>query len=346
MRADLLALATTLASRGEPFALATVVRREAPSSARTGDSALITRDGNVHGWLGGSCTQPTVLREARRAIEDGRPRLIALSPDPQAHVQPGVTALPMTCHSGGHVDIYIEPVLPAPCLLVFGVSPTAQALVRIAKVLGYTVHAIDPDADATMFTAADSVVTDYASTALAQRLAPLAARPAAVVATLGVRDEEALQHALALDPGYVGLVSSRTRFGEMRPILEARGVREEALARIRCPAGLDVGAVTPEEIALSIMTEIVQLARTTAPTAGADAGGGGGTAPTAGSPATPDSPVTTDPVCGMDVDPKGAKHRAEYAGRTYLFCCGGCRERFLADPERYLATASAGGDRA
>lgn len=342
MRADLLALATTLASRGEPFALATVVRREAPSSARTGDSALITRDG-VHGWLGGSCTQPTVLREARRAIADGRPRFIALSPDPPTHERTGVTVLPMTCHSGGHVDIYIEPVLPAPCLLVFGVSPTAQALVRIAKVLGYTVHAIDPDADATTFTAADSVVTDYASTDLAHRLAPLAARPTAVVATLGVRDEEALQHALASDPGYVGLVASRTRFGAMRPILEARGVSKEDLARIRCPAGLDMGAVTPEEIALSIMAEIVQLARTepTAPPAGREAGLGGGAAPAAGT-----APVTTDPVCGMDVDPAGAKHHAEHAGRTYLFCCGGCRERFLADPERYLAPASAGGGRA
>ena len=347
MRADLLALATTLAARGEPFALATVVRREPPSSARVGDSALITLSGDFYGWLGGSCTQPTVLREARRAIGDGQPRLIAFTPDPSAPERPGVTPLPMTCHSGGYVDIYIEPVLPAPCLLVFGVSPTARALARIAKVLGYSVYAIDPNADATAFPDADAVVSDEASIDLQRRLAPLRARPAAVVATLGVRDEEALQQAVRLDPGYVGLIASRTRFGEMPPILEARGVGADALARIRCPAGLDVGAITPEEIALSIMAEIVQLSRTapTAPTASGESGWGGGTAPTAPTAPT-DAPVTTDPVCGMDVDPAIAKHRAERGGRTYLFCCGGCRERFLADPERYLAPTSAGHDRA
>jgi len=341
MRRDLLSLPADLATRGEAFAVATVVRREAPSSARTGDSALITRDGTFHGWLGGSCTQPTVLQEARRAIEDGRPRLIALTPDPAAVPRPGITALPMTCHSGGHVDIYIEPVLPAPSLLVYGVAPIARALVRIAKVLGYTVCAVDPDADPATVPEADFVVTDDASTDVLARLAAHPARLVAVVATLGVRDEAALQHALEMHPTYLGLVASRTRFGEMRPILAARGVTDEALARIRCPAGRDVGAVTPGEIALSIMTEIVQHARASA-------------SPMAAVPKTAEPPVevetsslvTIDPVCGMYVDPARAKHRAEHAGRTYLFCCGGCRERFLADPERYLEPAAAGGDHA
>ena len=113
MRADTLRLASDLAQRGEPFALVTVVRREAPSSTRVGDAALITQGGAFHGWLGGSCTQSTAVREALAALRNGVPRLIALSTNPQAEARPGVIALPLTCHSGGSVDLYVEPVLPA-----------------------------------------------------------------------------------------------------------------------------------------------------------------------------------------------------------------------------------------
>src|SRR5262245_48284453 len=112
MRAELLQLAADLARRGEPFVLAMVVRRDGQSSAQQGDMAVITADGSYHGWLGGNCTQPTVRREARRALTDGKPRLVSLTPDPAREARPGVSALPMTCHSGGTVDIYLEPVLP------------------------------------------------------------------------------------------------------------------------------------------------------------------------------------------------------------------------------------------
>ena len=128
MRAELLQLAADLSRKREPFVLAMVVRREPYSSAQPGDMAIITADGAYHGWLGGNCTQPTVKREARLALEDGRPRLVSLSPDPKSNHRPGVTALPMTCHSGGSVDIYLEPMLPPPQLLIFGESPCARAL--------------------------------------------------------------------------------------------------------------------------------------------------------------------------------------------------------------------------
>src|SRR5271154_179683 len=120
-----------------------VVRRESYSSAQQGDMALITKDGSYHGWLGGNCTQPTVKREARRALLDGRPRLISLSPEPGQEHRPGITALPMTCQSGGSVDIYLEPVLPAPRLLLFGISPVARALALLGKALGYGVDVVD-----------------------------------------------------------------------------------------------------------------------------------------------------------------------------------------------------------
>src|SRR5512134_39391 len=122
MRPELLELASGLAARGEGFALATVVRREPPSSARVGDTALVTATGEVQGWIGGGCTRSTLLREALRAIADGEPRLLSLSPEPAREGRPGLVALPMTCKSGGTVDIYVEPVLPLPRLVLFGTA--------------------------------------------------------------------------------------------------------------------------------------------------------------------------------------------------------------------------------
>ena len=333
MRADLLSLASDLARQGEAFALATVVRREAPSSARLGDSALITRGGTFHGWLGGSCTQPTVVREALRALADGQPRLIALSPDPASDRRAGVVALPMTCHSGGCVDIYVEPVLPVPRLIVFGLSPAAQALARLAKAMGYTVDAVDPGADRATFPEADRVLTSLDAAQLKAWPGARGAQLFAVIATMGERDETAILSALALEPAYIGVVASRRRFDQIRATLVARGAAPTTLERIRSPAGLDIGAHSPEEIALSVLAEIVQ-ARRAAPS----------------SPATTEPPEhpeavaeALDPVCGMQVTIATAQHRAEFGGRAYYFCCGGCRAQFLADPGRHVAASEAGG---
>jgi xanthine dehydrogenase accessory factor len=182
MRSELLILAAELVRNEEPFVLATVVRRQAASSARQGDGALITAAGVFHGWLGGSCTQPTVVREALRAISDGAPRLIALSPEPAKDRRPGVLAFPMTCHSGGTVDIYLEPVLPPSRFLVLGVSPVARALVRVAAAMGFVVDVADPGAQRAMFPEADRIWTD-------EMPARGASRPFTVVATMGERDE-------------------------------------------------------------------------------------------------------------------------------------------------------------
>ena len=143
---ELLRLASELAQRGEPFAIATVVQRRAPTSSSAGDMGLVRSDGEFHGFVGGSCTRPTVVEQALAALSDGRPRLIALSPDP-AGASPGATLFPMTCHSGGSVEIHIQPVLPAPLLLVYGLTPTARALVRLGAAMGYRVWAIEPAAE-------------------------------------------------------------------------------------------------------------------------------------------------------------------------------------------------------
>ena len=336
MRTDTLRLASDLAQRGEPFALVTVVRREAPSSARVGDAAVITQGGAFHGWLGGSCTQSTAVREALAALRDGLSRLIALSTDPQAETRPGVSALPMTCHGGGSVDLYIEPVLPAPRLLVFGVSPAAHALARLGVVLGYRVDAVDPDADQAAFPEADRVWTDLQAPELVQRTTGDLARLYAVVATLGQHDAEAIRTAIALSPAYLGVVASRKRFEQIRDALAAQDVDATNIDAIHTPAGIDIGAVTPEEIALSILAEIVQQSRAQP---GADS-------ERDFRAVLAENPVLAeheDPVCGMSVDADRTRHTAEFSEHTYYFCCRSCREKFVKEPETFVAASGAGG---
>ena len=327
MRHDVLIHAADLVRREEPFVIATVVRRQPSSSAQSGDSAVITASGEFRGWLGGSCSQPTVLREAKRALADGQPRLIALSPNPAADQRPGVVPFPMTCHSGGSVEIYLEPVLPRPRLVLFGVSPVVRALSRLAKAMGYAVDVADPAADREAFPEADRLAAD------ARKLeAAAGTRTFAVVATMSDSDEDVIEAALAMKPTYLGVVASAKRFAPIREALQRRGVSAGALDRIQTPAGLDIGAVTPEEIAVSILAEIIEMQRRE-------------TRERESAESELTVAQATDLVCGMTVEIVTARHSAEVGGRVYYFCCGGCRERFLASPERFLAEAGSGGAR-
>jgi xanthine dehydrogenase accessory factor len=321
MKKELLQLAAELSERGEPFVVATVVRREAYSSAQVGNSAVITADGAYHGWLGGSCTRPTVQREAALALADGQPRLVSLSPEPDPHPRPGVTALPMTCHSGGTVDIYIEPVLPAPRLVIFGLSPVARTLAQLGKAMAYQVDLVDPDAHAEL-PFADRVFTALAAPELRD-----GGRPSfAVVAAMGENDEDALAAALATNPAYLGVVASRKRFAIVRQTLLDRGVAAAALDRVTSPAGLDLGGRTPEEVALSILAEIVQVRR----------------ASMAEPAPVPVADEAIDPVCNMRVVVAGARHTGVWNNRTWYFCNARCKDRFLADPHRYLDAPATG----
>jgi xanthine dehydrogenase accessory factor len=326
VRTDLLQLAADLSRRGEPFALATVVRREAPSSAHVGDTGLVTHDGVFHGWVGGSCAQPTVVREALAALNDQQSRLIALSPAPELDRRPGVVPIAMVCHSGGSLDIFIEPMLPMPRLVVFGASPIARALVQLGKSLGYAVEAVDPEADAVMFPQADRVFTT--TDELQPQSTANAAWLGAVVATMGQWDEDAARAALALKPDYLGVVASRKRYAEIRAMLSESGSAEEAINNIRNPAGLNINAQRADEIALSILAENILVRNTS----------GANTLKASPSPTPAPAPSemeAIDPVCGMTVTIATARHRAELNGRTWYFCAAGCRERFLKDPARY-----------
>jgi xanthine dehydrogenase accessory factor len=346
MRPELLELAAELARRGEPFAIATVVARRSPMSAQTGDTALVTREGGFHGWVGGSCTRPTVIAEALQALADSKPRLVALDPDPDSYRRPGVTVFPMTCHSGGSVEIHIQPVLPPPQLVVYGASPTARALARLGKAMGYRVFAVDPAADEASFPGVDARVTDPQQ--LPQlKIDPTAAPLFAVVATQGEWDEPALLAALACKPAYLSVVASPRRFAEMRALLAERAP-PQAVAGIKNPAGLELHARTPEEIALSILAEIVkEHRREEQPEQRREQPGEQRREEV--QPQVPThrpsrrslavAPGARDPVCGMTVHDPGSAPRAEHRGQVYYFCCPGCQQRFAVAPERYLETA-------
>lgn len=324
-----------LRAAGVPFATAVVVRAERPTSGKAGDRAIVTLDGTMHGWIGGSCAQPTVVREAVRALADGTPRLIRLSPDPGAAPVPeGIEEVPMTCFSGGTLDIFIEPHAPRPHLLVVGSLPVAQALAHLGKAMGYTVTAVDPAGGEAM-AHADAVLRDAGD--IAPLVTPLTF---AVVATHGDFDEPALEALLATSAPYVGLVASRARGRAVLDNLARDGVGEAARLRVRFPAGLDIKAKRGDEIAVSILAEIVQTLRTMGDVTW-DEGAGEGAAEKGGPDpgAAPEPETAIDPICHMTVKVDGALHTFEHGGTTYYFCCGGCRGRFAEDPEAYLPVA-------
>jgi xanthine dehydrogenase accessory factor len=240
----------------------------------------------------------------------------------------------MTCHSGGTLEIYVEPHLPAPVLWVAGTTPIAGALATLGSASGWKVTLFDPVAEAEAFPDA----TVIADTAL-HRQDP-DARPYIVVATQGIWDEEALASALRRNASYVGLVASPTRAAVVRSWLaEENGMAEERLAALRAPAGLDLGAETAEEVALSILAELVQVRRGRASFVASP----GPATVAAGQVGAPDEApvvddiVLLDPVCGMTVDRAHARHLAEHDGTVYAFCSVGCRTAFIKEPDAYLS---------
>lgn len=319
---DFYAQADELTRRGRPFATATVVRAEAPTSGKPGDKAIVTADGVMHGWIGGSCAQPTVVREALAALRDDRSRLVRLSPDPQAQPpRPGVTDVPMSCYSGGTLEIFIEPHQPRPRLLIVGGLPAARALAQLGRAMSYDVVLADPDAAGAERPEADTLLTDL--DALPAHVHPLTF---AVVATHGHYDELALERLLRSDAPYVGLIASPARAAAVRAYLAGQGLSMAQIERLRAPAGIDIRARRGDEIALSIMAEIVRERRSVEAIAWA---------PPAARPAAPASAV--DPVCPMVVPIATAKARYEWHGTTYYFCCPGCRYAFAQNPGQYAA---------
>jgi xanthine dehydrogenase accessory factor len=336
MRQSVFARAAELESAGRPFAVATVVAVRRPTSARPGASGLVHPDGTIEGWVGGSCAQPVVVREALRSLADGQPRLLRLSKDAPAEGRrgDGVIELVMTCHSGGTLEIYVEPHLPAPVLWVAGTTPIASALATLGAAAGWRVSVIDPVAETEAFPTAESVLTGTDLAGMDPDVTPYV-----VIATQGIWDEEAAASALKRDAAYVGLVASPTRANVVRTWLrDEAGLSDDRLAALRAPAGIDIGAETAEEVALSILAELVQVRRGRADFVAAP-----GPATVAGASLEPvalepvvDDIVLLDPVCGMTVEREHARHLAEHDGVVYAFCSIGCRTRFIREPTAFL----------
>lgn len=321
-----------LLKQGLPFVTATVVRAEKPTSAKPGDKAIVTSEGVMHGWIGGSCAQPTVIELAMKALADGEPRFVRLSTDPEAHnSRDGLMDLPMTCFSGGTLEIYIEPHLPPPRLMIIGNLPVAQALIRLGRAMNYHTIAIDPDNEGAGLEQANEIITN-----LEKIPARITALTYVVVATHGRYDELALAYALRSKAAYVALVASKTRSAAVLDYLAAQGLSQEELARLKYPAGLDIQALRGDEIAVSIMAEIVQRRRNADPI---DVH-----ALLPDTTVEPESTEAIDPVCGMSVQIANAEHQTEYREQTYYFCCQGCQETFEDDPEKFVAMSVPSGD--
>ncbi|MDP9904365.1 XdhC family protein [Arthrobacter bambusae] len=298
-----------LVERREPFVRATVVRAQHPTSAHAGDTALVLANGDIDGFLGGTCVEASVREYGLQTLSKHEPLLLRVVPgEPSRTREEGAVEVSNPCLSGGAVEIFLEPQMPAPRVVVVGGTPVAQALGALGAILDL-----------------DMELSDGATAE------PRADDAALIVASQGRDEEPALEAALRLGVPYVALVASRTRGAA---VLASLDVDDGQRARVHSPAGLLLGGRTPAEIALSILAELVSVrhlgrtADTTTPEAA--------TADPVPASAEPASAV--DPVCGMSVAAVESTLHAEYAGTTYYFCSPGCRRAFLADPERYAAS--------
>lgn len=280
-----------LRAREEPFVLATVVAYKSPQSAKPGSKAIIKNDGSQIGWVGGGCVQPIVLREAKQALQTGRPKLLTISPDAARDDWKGVESYAMTCEGGGSLEIYLEPFLPKPQLLIVGRSPVAQTLADLGELLDFKVIVADTEA----------------------RKEDISESSYVVVATMGNGDEEGLLSVIGTRPRYLGLVASEKKSKALFEYARAKGATDEDIAVVRCPAGVELGSETLAEIALSVAAEIVRVRRTTA---------------SSFEEPRQTTHVATDPICGMSVDIENAKYTSVVNNETIYFCCLRCKETF------------------
>jgi xanthine dehydrogenase accessory factor len=303
---DLLAETAALRDARRPYVHATVVWRRAPTSGQIGAKAVVLSDGTVRGFIGGACAEPTLVRQALEALRDGQPRLLFLGPSDEFDgvLRQGVVRVPMACESEGALEIYLEPVVPSPRVVVVGRSPLAETLAALGADVGWSAEVVD-DLDAL------SALRPDAGTAV-------------VVATQGRYDEAAVQAGLQTDAGYVGLVASTKRAAAVLGWLRGAGLDEGALARLHSPAGMDLGAVEHAQIAVAVLAELVSVHAAGGLRAGAGA-------------RLVDVAEATDPVCGMAVSVADARQVSEWNGRPVYFCAASCKQAFDADPGKYAA---------
>jgi len=300
--------AVELTNSGESFVMATVVWRQGPSSGQSGSRALITSDGKLHGWIGGACAEPVLIREAKKVMESGKAQLVWLGQEADflgMHVPDGVLTVPMACQSEGALQIYVEPVNASPQVTIVGRSPMAVTLQQLIEVMNWRVQILDFADFKTSMVNSSSVV---------------------IIATQGHGDEEATETALPAGPVYLGVVASRKRGAAVLSYLEDRGFAKSKIDTVQLPAGLDLGHTTHREMAVSILAQLVQLRAAGALTPKAT--------PNLLQMAQPTEVI--DLVCKMTVAAEKSNRPFDYEGTTYYFCAPGCRTAFEKDPSSFI----------
>lgn len=282
-----------------PFVHARVVLAERPTSAKPGDEAVVLGDGTIEGFVGGTCAEATVREQSLQVLSEGRSRLVRITPDDEP-AQDGKVVVHNHCLSGGSLEVFLEPDLPTPLAVVVGSSPIAEALAGLGVAVGWDVQPWEGS------------VPEGAAVV--------------VVASHGRDEEDAMRAAIVADVDYVGLVASPRR-GDA--VVASLGLDDAAIARIDTPAGLDIGATTPHEVAVSILAGIIAArpARTMSRVDNPDAGIEVAPEPNAGS--------ALDPVCGMTVATVEASLHVEHSEDVVWFCGPGCRDAFVADPSAF-----------
>ncbi|TEX46248.1 MAG: hypothetical protein B7C55_14350 [Actinomycetales bacterium mxb001] len=278
-----------------PFVHARVVLAERPTSAKPGDEAIVLADGTIEGFVGGQCALATLRAQGLAVLERRESTLLRIAPHPEPD-QPGKTVVHNPCQSGGTLEIFMEPVLPAPLVRVLGTTPIGIALAQVGDALGYDVQPWD---------AADSNDLSFTD--------------AVIVASHGNGEEAVLEAAVKSGVPYIGLVASRKRGAA---VLQSLDLTDDEKSHIHTPAGLNIGARTAEEVALSILAEVIANRGTSARETTA--------APSVG--------TAVDPVCHMDVVMVPSSLHADVDGTTWWFCCQGCLDRFVANPAAFASS--------
>ena len=321
--ADLFELSNDLFQQRQPHAWITVVGVRAPSSAYLGAQAIVTSDGQLHGWIGGGCVQSAARAAAIGTLTSMTPLRLRLSNASDSSEDPDVR--PMNCPSNGEIELFIQPVAVTPRLRVYGKTPVARAAAWLAREADFDTMT---DADAEDVTAVLSAAKTHSTQSQANAATP---PEYALIATQGDGDETALETALQSPASAVLVIASGRKAERLRAAMAARGIPEARLAAIRAPAGPHIGAVTPTEIALSAIAGLVALRRGRLTEAGKR--------PESAPLNAPNAVGYVNPVCGAAVDPARALSTLTLAGQTHYFCCEGCRVEFERNPDKYLAIA-------
>jgi xanthine dehydrogenase accessory factor len=299
--------AVELMKKGQSFVMATVVWRQGPSSGQSGSKAVVTESGEIFGWIGGACAEPILIKEAKKVLTEGNAKLIWLGQESEfvgMHIPDGVLTIPISCQSDGALQIYIEPMLMSPHVLIVGRSPMAATLANLVQNLDWNLTLVDAN--------------DFTSSMVSNK-------SIVIVATQGHGDEEAIETALVNSPIFIGVVASRKRGQVVTDYLTSRGIDAEKVAKVKIPVGIDLGHTTHREVAVSILAELVKLRAA------------GEFSKNISEKFQISTKVEViDPVCGMTVVAEKSNRPFEFNGTVFYFCAPGCRTTFEKNPSSFL----------